>query len=89
MFHSSVLAMKFGISVFLFQFYFFVGKSVTIIAVNDFKVLSGSSLVVQWLGFCTPIARCTGSIPGQGTKILQAPLHSQKNKNCKIKINKK
>ena len=29
----------------------------------------GTSLVVQWLRLCTPIAEGTGSIPGQGTKI--------------------
>ena len=32
----------------------------------------GSSLVVQWLGLCTFTARGLGSIPGWGTKILQA-----------------
>ena len=42
----------------------------------------------QWLGLYTSIAGYTGSIPGKGTKILQAPLHGQKNKNYKIKMNK-
>ena len=32
----------------------------------------GDPLVVQWLGFCTFTAEGTGSIPSQGTKILQA-----------------
>ena len=31
----------------------------------------GTSLMVQWLGFCTSTTAGTGSIPGQGTKILQ------------------
>ena len=31
----------------------------------------GTSLVVQWLGLCASTAGGTGSIPGQGTKILQ------------------
>ena len=31
----------------------------------------GISLVVQWLGLWAPTAGGTGSIPGQGTKILQ------------------
>ena len=29
-------------------------------------------LEVKWLGLCTFIAQGMGSIPGQGTKILQA-----------------
>ena len=29
---------------------------------------SGTSLVVQWLGLCTPSAGGLGSIPGQGAK---------------------
>ena len=32
----------------------------------------GTSLAVQWLGLCASTAGGTGSIPGQGTKILQA-----------------
>ena len=32
----------------------------------------GSSLAVQWLGLCTLCAGATGSILGQGTKILHA-----------------
>ena len=30
----------------------------------------GTSLAVQWLRLCSPNAGDTGSIPGQGTKIL-------------------
>ena len=37
-----------------------------------------NSLVVQWLALCTFTAEGLGSIPGQGTKILQAMLCSQK-----------
>jgi len=36
----------------------------------------GISLAVQWLRFRTSTARYMGSIPGQGTKILQAPWYS-------------
>ena len=41
--------------------------------------MSGTSLPVQWLRLCT-VAGGTGSIPGRGTKIPQAPWHGQ-NKN--------
>ena len=37
----------------------------------------GISLVVQWLGLHTSTAGDTGSIPGQGTKILHAALCGQ------------
>ena len=39
-------------------------------------MIPGNSLAVQWLGLCGP-----GSIPGQGSKIAQAMLHSQKQTN--------
>ena len=45
----------------------------------------GNSLAVQWLGFCTYIAEGPGSIPGQGTKVLQTVWCSQKNKTKKNK----
>ena len=32
----------------------------------------GNSLAVLWLGLCTLIAEVLGSIPGQGTKTIQA-----------------
>ena len=38
----------------------------------------GSSLVVQWLGLSAFTAGAPGSIPGQGTAILQAMRRSQK-----------
>ena len=41
-----------------------------------------NSLVVQWLGLGTLAAKALGSIPGQGTKILQAMWCSQKKKEC-------
>ena len=44
---------------------------------NTYKVPSGNSLVVQWLGLCISTAEDKGSIPGQKTKILQAIQHSQ------------
>ena len=44
------------------------------------------SLEAQWLGLCT--AGGIGSIPGQGTKILRATPHSQKQtkkrKSCHV-----
>ena len=38
------------------------------------------SLVVQWLGLCASNEGGASSIPGQGTKILQAMQHCQKKK---------
>ena len=40
----------------------------------------GTSLVVQWLRFCTSTAGVAGSIPGQGTKILHASVWPKKKK---------
>ena len=40
----------------------------------------GTSLMVQWLGFCTSTAGGTGSIPSQGTNILQVSRSSPKKK---------
>ena len=42
---------------------------------------SGNFLAVQWLGMHAFTAEGTGSVPGQGTKILQAVQCGQK-KNC-------
>ena len=42
---------------------------------------SGNFLAVQWLGIHAFTAEGTGSVPGQGTKILQAVQCGQK-KNC-------
>ena len=36
------------------------------------EIYSENSLAIQWLGLCASIAGGMGSIPGQGTKILQA-----------------
>ena len=45
----------------------------TAIIYNNFKWNIGNSLVDQWLlGLCAFTAKGMGSIPGQGTKILQA-----------------
>lgn len=38
----------------------------------------GNSLTAQWLGLCTSTAEDSGSVPGQGVKILQAVWHDQK-----------
>ena len=49
----------------------------------------GNSLAVQWLGPCACTAGCTGSIPGQGTKIPHAVQQGQKtNKQTKNKTKK-
>ena len=40
-----------------------------------------TSLVVQWLRLCAPIAGGPGSIPGQGTKIPHATWLGQKQKD--------
>ena len=48
-----------------------------------------TSLVVQWLRFGAFIARGLGSAPGQGTKILQASLWSQKKKKILVTRSKK
>ena len=37
-----------------------------------------NSLGLQWLGLCTFTAKGQGSIPGQGTKILQVTRQDQK-----------
>ena len=41
--------------------------------------MTGTSLVVQWLGLHAPNAGNTGSSPSQGTKIQHVPWHSLKN----------
>ena len=52
---------------------------------GQIKVYSpGNSLVVQWLGLHALTAEGLGSIPGQGTKILQAAQHNQKKKKKKV-----
>ena len=45
-------------------------------------------MVVQWLGLCTFITEGLGSVPGWGTKILQAVQcgHKSKKKKKKKKI---
>ena len=40
----------------------------------------GTSLAVQWLGLCAFTAGGMGSIPGRGTKFLQAARRGQKKK---------
>ena len=46
-------------------------------------MLFGTSLAIQWLRLCASNAGGTGSIPGQGTKILCAMRHNQKMKQQK------
>ena len=40
----------------------------------------GELLAVQWLGLCAFTTKRAGSIPGQGTEILQAEWHGPKKK---------
>ena len=40
------------------------------------KPILGNSLAVQWLGLSAFTAEGLGSVPGQGTKILQAVRHA-------------
>ena len=47
-------------------------------------ILLGNSLMAQWLGLYTFIARDPGAIPGQGTKILKAMNCHQKKKNRRL-----
>ena len=47
----------------------------------------GNSLAVQWLGLCTFTAEGLGSIPGPGTRILQAVQHGTKKKKKVIQNN--
>ena len=53
---------------------------------NQTVDLSGTSLEVQWLGLSAFTAMAPGSIPGWGTKILQAVRHGQKKKSGLIKL---
>ena len=39
---------------------------------SNLKIMTGSSLVVQWLGLCALTAEGPGSVSGWGTKIPQA-----------------
>ena len=39
---------------------------------NMYEREAGSSLVVQWLELCAFTAKGTGSVPGQGTNIIEA-----------------
>ena len=54
----------------------------------EFPKTNGNSLAVQWLGLDTFTAESVGSIPGRGTKILQAAWHGQKKKKKKKLIQK-
>ena len=44
------------------------------------SLLSGTSLEVQWFRLCTSTAGGTGSIPGWGSRILNAVWCDQKRK---------
>ena len=49
------------------------------------QITRETSLAAQWLGLCASTAEGTGSIPGQGTKILHATRCGQEIKKIKIK----
>ena len=49
----------------------------------------GNSLAVQWLGLCASTTGDTGSVPGQGIKILHTLWCSQINKHQSLKKKKK
>ena len=51
------------------------------------KKLLGNSLAVQWLGLSALTAVGQGSIPSQGTKILQAMRPGQKHNNKQMEHN--
>ena len=51
--------------------------------VNNQKMISGTSLAVQWLGLCAFTSEVAGSILAWGTKILQAVRCGQKKKKKK------
>ena len=42
--------------------------------------------MVQWFGLCTFIAHGTGSVPGQGVKILHAAQYGQKKQEEKKEV---
>ena len=57
-------------------------NNLTLLLKFSYKTWKGTSLVVQWLRLHAPNAGDMGLIPGQGTKIPQAPkkkTHTQKN----------
>ena len=47
-------------------------------AEQQFKATLGTFLAIQWSGLCAFSTEGPDSIPGQGTKILQAPQCGQK-----------
>ena len=49
----------------------------------------GTSLVIQWLGFCTFTTEGLGSIPGQETKYLQLQGIAKKKKDMYGRVNLK
>ena len=49
------------------------------------KIHYWNSLARQWLELCLFTAKGLGSIPGQGTKILQTSMNGRKNKKLIIK----
>ena len=81
-------------------FYFFplfpnIIPFISFFFLTDFKSLHyftirynavGNSRAVQWLGFCTFTAEGMGSIPGRGTKVLQAKWPKTQNKQSKNNV---
>lgn len=66
--------------IFIFQKILFIVSS-DLQCICFFKtVCSWNALGVHWLRLCTSIAKGTGSVSGQGTKILHATWCGQENK---------
>ena len=53
------------------------------------EIVEGTSLADQWLGLRTSTVGATGSIPGQGTKILHVHSAAKKKKKKKKKKERK
>ena len=59
-------------------------QSLCVFSINRYQKYNyWNSLSDQWLGLSTFTAKGLGSIPGQGTKILQAAWHGQKKTKTK------
>ena len=84
--HSTLVKMHMHAAHIVYFFSFFLNlmlKRKIAIKTNIKIEVIWTSLEVQWLRLCASTAGGTGSIPGQGTKILHATRRSQKKKGQK------